>query len=179
VKGKYIMKISANTITVLKNFSDINPSIVIKEGNILETISSSKTIKAKAKVDTEFPRRFAMYNLSKLISSLSLYDNPEVKFNDNYLTVFEGEDESHLTYSDETTIIKVPEKEIVLPNVDVSVAVTNDNLKKIEKALGVLAVADIIISGDGNKVYICGKGISKWYNDEAEYFIAVESSSTF
>jgi len=218
------MKISTNTVNVLKNFSSINPSIVIKEGNVLETISSTKTIKAKANVDTTFPRRFAMYNLNKLISVISLYENPEVSFSDNSLTVSDGNNRSaHLTYSDEATIIKVPEKEIKLPSVDVSVTVTNENIKDAEKALGILSVPEIHISGDGTNVFIqasdvknpsgdsysiqigssdktfraifksenikvlpgdytveiCSKGISKWFNDNVEYFIAVESSSTF
>lgn len=217
------MRIDNSTITVLKNFSNINPSIVIKEGNILETISSSKTIKAKAKVSTTFPRRFAMYNLNKFISILSLFENADVSFDESSLTVSDGNKSTQLTYSDETTIIKVPEKDIKLPSVDVSVNITNDNIKDIEKALGVLAVPEIIVSGDGNNIYlqaadsknstgdfysivigetsktfraifkaenikilpgdytvdICSKGISKFYNNEVEYFIAVEQSSTF
>lgn len=217
------MRIDNSTITVLKNFSNINPSIVIKEGDILETISSSKTIKAKAKVSTTFPRRFAMYNLNKFISILSLFENADVSFDENSLTVSDGNKSTQLTYSDEATIIKVPEKDIKLPSIDVTVNITNDNIKDIEKALGVLAVPEIIVSGDGSNINlqaadsknstgdfysivigetsktfraifkaenikilpgdytvdICSKGISKFYNNEVEYFITVEQSSTF
>lgn len=217
------MNIDQNTINVLKNFATINPSIVIKEGNVLETISSTKTIKAKATVTTAFSRRFGIYNLSRFISTLSLFNEPDVEFGDNALTISDGDKSVQLTYSDESTIIKVPEKKILLPSVDVSVTLTNDNLKAVEKALGVLSVPEIIISGRDGKVYIeaadsknpsgdfysieigesdnnfraifksenikilpgdysieiCSKGISKWFNDEVEYFIAVESSSTF
>ena len=35
-----------------------------------------------------------------------------------------------------------------------------------------------VLPGD-YKVDICSKGISKFYNDEVEYFITVEQSSTF
>jgi len=213
------MQISVNTINVLKNFSSINPSIIINEGNVIETISNMKTVKAKAKVDTTFPRRFAMYNLNKLISILSLYDNADVRFEDNNLVISDGDNKiTNLTYSDESTIIKPP-KTINLPSVDVSVSVTNENIKDVEKALGVLSVRNIIISGDGEFVYlqaadggnpsgdvysiklgmsekkfkavfkaenikvlpgnytieISSKGISRFYNDDVEYFIAVES----
>jgi len=217
------MNISANTVTVLKNFHSINPSIVIKEGNVLETISSTKTIKAKAVVNTTFPRRFAMYDLNKLISMISFYENPQLRFEDNSVVVFDGTEQTVIPYSDESTIIKVPEKEIKLPSIDVSVKITNDNIKKVEKALGLLSVPEIFISGDGNTVYlqaadsknpssyshsipvgetdktfraifkaenikvlpgdynveICSKGISRFFNDNLEYFIAVESTSTF
>jgi len=217
------MKIDANTITVLKNFATINPSIVIKEGNILETISSTKTIKAKAKVPTDFPRRFAIYNLSRFISTLSLFDEPNIDFGETALTFSDGFKSVQLTYSDESTIIKVPEKNLKLPSVDVSVTLTNDNLKAVEKALGVLSVPEIIFSGRNGKVYleaadsknpsgdfysieigeasnnfraifksenikilpgdytvdISSKGISMFHNNEVEYFIAVESTSSF
>ena len=45
------MKITTNTLNILKNFSKINPSILIQEGNTLRTISPNKTIMAKANVD--------------------------------------------------------------------------------------------------------------------------------
>lgn len=148
------MKIDVNTINILKNFSNINPSIVIKEGNVIETISSTKTIKAKAKVETTFPQRFAMYNLNKLISTLSLCTDPEITFSDKFLTVSDENTSFHLTYSDESTIIKVPDREIKLPSVDVVVNVTNENLKNVEKALGVLGVPEIHIAGDGKVVQL-------------------------
>jgi len=217
------MKIESNTVTVLKNFSNINPSIVIKEGSVLETISSAKTIKAKATVETNFPKRFAVYNLSKFISTLSLFDNPDVEFGDNSLNVSDGNRSIQLTYSEESTIIKPPEKDLKLPSVDVSVNITNENIKTVEKALGILEVSEILITGKDGKVYlqaadsknpsgdfysveigntdknfraifkpenikilpgdytidICSKGISKFYNDKVEYFIAIEAGSTF
>lgn len=217
------MKIDATTINVLKNFATINNSIVINMGNKLETISSTKTIKATAKVITDFPRRFAMYNLSRFISTMSLFNDPDVEFGETALTISDGDRSVQLTYSDESTIIKVPSKNIVLPSVDVTVELTNDNLKAVEKALGVLSVPEIIFAGKNGKVYlqaadsknpsgdyysieigqsdrtfraiykaenikvlpgdykvdICSKGISKFYNDEVEYFITVEQSSTF
>ena len=217
------MKIDVNTINVLKNFSTINPTIIIKEGNMLETISSTKTIKAKATVPTTFPRRFAIYSLSRFISTLSLFEDPDVEFGENALTISDGDKSVQLTYSDESTIIKVPEKNLKLPSVDASVKLTNENLKAIEKALGVLSVPEVIVAGKNGKVYIeaadsknpsgdfysieigessnnfraifksenikilpsdytvdiSSRGISMFYNDDVEYFIAVESNSTF
>jgi hypothetical protein len=217
------MKIDATTINVLKNFANINNSIVINIGNKLETISSSKTIKATAKVITNFPRRFAMYNLNKFISTMSLFNDPDVEFGETGLTISDGGRSVQLTYSDESTIIKIPNKNIVLPSIDVTVELANDNLKAVEKALGVLSVPEIIFAGKDGKVYlqaadsknpsgdyysieigqsdrtfraifkaenikvlpgdykvdICSKGISKFYNDDVEYFISVEQSSTF
>jgi gp45 sliding clamp, C terminal len=217
------MKIDTNTINVLKNFAKINPSIIIPEGNTLKTISPSKTIMAKATVTTEFNKRFAIYNLDQFISTLSLFNNPELDFNDKYVNIFDANESTHYPYADESTITKTPEKEIKLPSVDVTFTITNDNLKNVEKAAGVLGLPEIVVVGDGklislqaadtknpsgavysieigttNKTFkaifksenikiipgdyevsICSKGISCFKGKEADYWIAVEQSSTF
>ena len=42
------MQLSTDTVEVLKNFSTINPNLVIEPGQKLHTISESKTVMAKA-----------------------------------------------------------------------------------------------------------------------------------
>ena len=49
------MKLSDNTLTVLKNFAGINNSILVKEGNRLRTISVAKNILAEAEIKEDFP----------------------------------------------------------------------------------------------------------------------------
>lgn len=146
------MKIDENTITVLKNFAKINPSIIIREGNILKTISPSKTIMAKAKVTTEFNNRFALYNLDRFISTLSLFENPELIFDEKHVDISDADKKTRYTYADENTIAKVPENDIILPSVDISFKLTNSNLKNIERALGVLGLPEMIVSGDGSNI---------------------------
>jgi hypothetical protein len=148
------MKISTNTLNVLKNFAKINPSIVIQEGNVLKTISPSKTIMAKGTVDTNFDKRFAIYNLDRFISTVSLFNDPELKFGDKSVEIYDGSRKSQYTYADESTITKAPDKEINLPSVDISFRLTNENLKDVEKAAGVLGLPEIIVYGDGRNVFL-------------------------
>jgi hypothetical protein len=217
------MKIDANTLNILKNFAKINPSIIIMEGNTLKTISPSKTIMAKANVPTNFGNRFAIYNLDRFISTLSLFENPDLDFSEKFVDISDSNKNTHYTYADENTIAKVPEKEINLPSIDVSFRLSNDNLKDVERALGVLGLPEIIVSGDGTNISlqaadtknpsgdvysivigatdktfkaifksenikiipgdydvdISARGISNFKGNEAEYWIAVESTSTF
>ena len=49
------MKLSDNTLTILKNFAGINNSILVKQGTKLRTISVAKNILAEAEIDEEFP----------------------------------------------------------------------------------------------------------------------------
>lgn len=217
------MKIDANTLNVLKNFAKINPSILIQEGNTLKTISTSKTIMAKSNVSTNFSKRFAIYDLDGFISALSLFNEPELNFEEKYIKMFDGNKYYNYTYADESTVTKAPEKEIALPSVDVSFKLTHENLKDVERGAAILHLPEIIVSGDGSKVYlqaadtknpsgniysiaigetnktfraifksenikiipgeyevsICSRGISHFKGADAEYWIAVESSSTF
>lgn len=146
------MKIATNTINVLKNFAKINPSIVIQEGNVLKTISPSKTIMAKAKVETDFGKRFAIYNLDRFISTVSLFNDPEFNFTDRSVEISSDNRKTNYIYADESNITKAPDKEIALPSVDVSFTLTNETLKDIEKACGVLGLPEIAVIGDGSTV---------------------------
>lgn len=148
------MKIETNTLNVLKNFAKINPSIVIQEGNTLRTMSPSKTIMGKATVNTEFDKRFAIYNLDRFISTISMFNNPEFQFKDSYVKILDENMESKLNYADESTITKLPEKEPKLPAVDATFKFNSEHLKTIERAAGVLQLPEIIVSGDGKNIHL-------------------------
>ena len=74
------MKLSDNTLTILKNFAGINNSILVKEGNRLRTISVAKNILAEADITEEFPRDFAIYDLNQFLNGLSLHQDPDLDF---------------------------------------------------------------------------------------------------
>ena len=50
------MKLSVDTLSVLKNFASINQGIMFKKGKILRTVSPHKNVMAEATVSDEFPR---------------------------------------------------------------------------------------------------------------------------
>lgn len=146
------MKIDTNTVNVLKNFSKINPSIVVQEGNVLKTISPTKTIMAKATVPTNFGKRFAIYNLDVFIALLSTFKDPTLKFGDKSVNISEDNRKGNFTYADESTVTKPPEKEINLPSVDATFTLKNEDLMAVEKAAGILTLPEIAVVGDGTNV---------------------------
>jgi hypothetical protein len=81
------MKLDTRTLQVLKNFSTINPSILIRKGNYLSTVSPVRSIITRAKVDIEFENTFAIYDLSKFLSTLSLFEDPELTVNEKTITI--------------------------------------------------------------------------------------------
>lgn len=148
------MKIDINTVNVLKNFAKINPSIIVQEGNVLKTISPNKTIMAKATVPTEFNKRFAVYDLNRFLSVLSLYNDPDLEVDEKFIYMKDSSEQGKYQLSDENTIVKAPEKEINLPSVDVNFTLKNEDLTKVEKAAGVYGLPEIVVFGDGSKVYL-------------------------
>ena len=68
------MQISKRTLGILKNFATINQSILIEEGNTIETISNIKDVYAKVEVDETFPVTFAIYDLNEFMGVVSLFD---------------------------------------------------------------------------------------------------------
>ena len=82
------MKLSDKTLSVLKNFSSINQSILFKEGNKLRTISVMKNILAEATVTEEFSKDFGIYDLNQFLNGLSLHASPELDFaNSGYVLI--------------------------------------------------------------------------------------------
>ena len=84
------MKLSNGTVTVLKNFSTINPNLVIKAGNTISTMSAMKNIVAKAKVEETFPQDFAIYDLNEFLASISLFTNPDLEFKNDFVVITES-----------------------------------------------------------------------------------------
>ena len=52
------MKLSDNTLAVLKNFGNINSGIYLKQGKTIKTVSSHKNILATAEISDEIPSDF-------------------------------------------------------------------------------------------------------------------------
>lgn len=146
------MQLSENTLNILKNFSTINPSILVKEGNVLSTISQQKSIFAKATVEETFPAQFAIYELSKFLGVLSLFKDPEIELSTNQMIIKSGKQSLNYTYADASMIVTPPEKDITFPDPDIEFNVTQEELQKVVRATGVLQLPDIAVVGDGHEV---------------------------
>ena len=148
------MKLDPKTVSVLKNFSSINPSILFKEGSELRTISPTKNILAKAKVNQEFESQFAIYDLSRFLGVLSLFDNPDLNVNEKFVTIKDGQRKLNYTFADASAIIVPPDKDINLEgkNVAATVEVTSKSLDDVLKGLAVLRLPELAFVADGYTV---------------------------
>ena len=148
------MKLSAETLTVLKNFANINPGIEFKNGKKLSTISATKTVLAKAGVKDEFPEDFCIYDLNQFLSVHSLYKDGEIDFDDKHVIFKSGRKKLNYRKTTKTMIVTPPDKDLTLPSVDVSFTLSEDDLSSILKTASILQSPNISISSDGAKIYI-------------------------
>ena len=147
------MKLSDKTISLLKNFSSINQSILFKEGNKLRTISVMKNILAEATVSEDFTKDFGVYDLNQFLNGLSLYQNPDLDFkNDGYVVMKEGKSRSKYFFADPNVIVSPPDKDISLPSEDVCFEVSTDQLDKLLKASSIWQLPDLSVVGESGVV---------------------------
>lgn len=145
------MKFSERTITILKNFSTINPSIVFKPGKEIKTISPQKTVVAIAKIEEEIPADACIYDMSRFLSTYSLLNHPDVEFKATNFVMTSGSAETKYYFADKSMVITPPEKSISVPSEDVNVKVSWNDLQSVIKASGVLQLPEIAFVGDGEK----------------------------
>lgn len=146
------MQLCENTMNVLKNYSQINPSIQFKAGQVLATVSPQKTIMAKATIEETFPGEGAIYDLNRFLGVLSLFDEPELFFSDQKVTVQKDKKKINYTYADPQMIITPPEKEITFPDPEVSVEVSWSELQQVLRAASVMGLPEIAIIGSSGEI---------------------------
>lgn len=145
------MKISSETISILKNFAGINSNLVFKPGKELKTISEAKTIMAKASILEDFPGEFGVYDLNEFLSLYNLMNDPDLTFTDHYLIMSDGSQKIKYFYS-EVDILTQPSKDINMPECEVVLDVTMETLQKIQKAAAVLGHSELSFSSKGGDV---------------------------
>lgn len=152
------MKLSESTVSLLKNFSSINQSILFKEGQKLRSISVMKNILVEANVAEEFPKDFGIYDLNQFLNGLSLHSSPDLDFqNDQFVVIKEGRSRSKYFFADPSVIVAPPEKEITLPTEDVCFQLTSQQLEKLKKAASVYQLPDISVIGENGVIKLVAR----------------------
>ena len=166
------MKLSDNTLTILKNFAEINNSILVKQGNRLRTISVAKNILAEADINEEFPRDFAIYDLNQFLNGLGLHQDPDLDFNEkSFLSIKEGKRQVKYFFADPNVIVSPPEKEIKLPSADICFQLDSPSLEKLIKAARVYQLPDLAAVGENGVIKLVVR--DKKNDTSNEYAIVV------
>ncbi len=150
------MKISTKTLDILKNFSEINQSILIKKGKKLKTVSALKNILAHAEVEDDFPQDFAIYQLNEFIGVLSTMNNPDLTFHDKYVMLSQENGACTKYFYAEPSVVISPEKDINMPSEDINFTLLEKQYNDLLKMSSILQLNDILVKGcsKSNKIFL-------------------------
>lgn len=172
------MKLSSNTLNVLNNFSTINSGITVKAGNELSTVSAMKNIFAKAVVDETFDTEHSIYDLSEYLGAVSLFDTPDFEFNGESVNVTEGDNSVTYYYADPQMVIS-PQKDIAMPDPEITFDLDDEVLGSLLKASSVLSLPDMVLSSDGTTVSLTVKDKKNSTSNTYSRVVAQGNGSTF
>ena len=140
------MKLNKETMEVLKNFSNINQNILVKEGNKLRTMSTMKNILAEATINEPFPKEFGIYDLTEFLGVLTLVSDAELEFeSDSFLIINGGHSKIKYFFSDPSILVTPPET-FNAPETDVQFMISQETMQNILKASAVMQLPDVIFN---------------------------------
>jgi hypothetical protein len=144
------MKVSELTLQTLKNFAAINPNFCAKGGSKISTVAEAKNIVANAVIDMELPSDFGIYDLNEFLSVLNLVEEPHIEFKDKYVVISGASGKSSITYyySDQDLLTK-SEKELIMPECEISFELDNVVLSQIKRASSALGHDNVRVSDQG------------------------------
>ena len=148
------MNLSSDTVSVLKNFSDINQNILVKPGNKVQTISTMKNILAEAEISEKFDSEFAIYDLPEFLRAVELFEKPELKFNggSNVQIADTNSKQAIKYFFADKSVIVAPTKNITMPDKEVTFTLKKDAFAKLLKGVTTLNLPDVAVKGDGKSI---------------------------
>ena len=152
------IQLSKKTIDILRNFSTINKSILIKSGKWVETMSVNKNIIAMTQVSEAFPEDMAIYDLPLFLGALSLFKKPWLHFPDDKKVIIYDEDTQGKTvfyYSDPEIIVTPPDFNTNLPDVELMFDLPHSDINQLLQAAKVYGVEDLCVNGYQGEYSIC------------------------
>ena len=157
------MKLSEQTVSLLKNFASINQNLQFKSGNKLSTISAQKNILVNAEIPESFPSDFAIYDLNKMLGVMNLFPDPEMDIGDKTMKIGGKVD---YMFADPTMIVSPPEKELTFPEAEIKFALTNADFNQTIKAATLLGLPHICVEGKDGKINLVATDVHNSSSDE-------------
>jgi hypothetical protein len=151
------MKLSNETVAILKNFGAINQGILFKPGKTLKTVSSHKNILAEVSIKEDIPAEFGIYDLNNFLSVISLHkDDPSFEFDEKQVTIVGNKGRSKIKYrfTPSNMIVTPPEKQLTMPDAEIKFELTAEDFEWVMRAASVLSSPQVAIESDGKKVSI-------------------------
>lgn len=150
------MKISEDTLKMLKWMTTVNGGIKIDEGSMLYSKSESQAMCCVCQIKEKFPKPFVTTNLTKFLSLIDIVENPEFEFEDKYVTIGSEDGKSKIKFfmSDPALVNqsnKIPKEQ---KDIAIKFHFNSEDLGKVYEAAKVLNVSDITLKTEAGNIYM-------------------------
>lgn len=156
------------TLDILKNFASINQGIIFREGNVIRTMSVLKNVFARATIPDTFAQEFAIYDLNEFLSTLSLFQSPEISYKDDHIEIKSGRSRARYYYSNPKVIVAPPHDKNIEVTGDLSFKLPASVLEQTLKASSVMKLKELEITDQGLRAFDKSGTSSNQYNVDVE-----------
>lgn len=157
------MKLETSTLQILASFKSICPQIFIRTGSELRTVDRQEgtQILAIAKIEDEFPRDFAIYDLDSFLGVIKMFDSPEIEFGEKAMAISSGNSRVRYLYSAENLVPKAPDKSPRLADTRIEFTLSADVLSRTLTAAGLMKLPDISFRSRNGKIELVARDKSR------------------
>ena len=151
-----MITLTKNDIMLLKNFSDVNPSILFVDGNVQSVRSKLGQLIAVAEFDMDFPREFALFDLNKFLQVYGLVESTgsvQIEVGENVITVFNETTKQGLLATSKTNITPTVRTEPKI-DPDIEFEISEADLVYAKKSASINGFEDLMFRCDGKDVHV-------------------------
>lgn len=170
--------LSDRTINILKVFSGINSSIVLKPGKVLQTLAEDKSVYAEAEISEDFPYEVGISQLKDFIKLLTLQKKqvPLIEFGEEELIITQGQ--SSLKYVfEKPELINSPKGRPKKTDDLIAFELTWDHLKYILTLVTAMGFDQLCIRVENGEISFEAKDDTKRFGPASQFNNKLELSN--
>lgn len=167
------MKLTKETLSVMKNFAAINPSLRLTPGNFIMTKSVNGVAYAEATIADEIDSELNIYDLPNFLSILGqLGEGSEINLSNGEIVIQNGRAKVNLPDA-ESSVIVVPKQRLRMPPADVEFDLKAEDLAEILKISRAVGADRIAITNRNDHIVIDASAVEDGDNARTRYSLTV------
>lgn len=151
------MKLTKETLDVLKNFTQFNSGMKFSEGKTQRTISMNDGVLVECELTDDFPKTFFIYDVNQFLGTYeSCSDGTELRFDDEaHVKFVEPDAVVNYRLSAEKHIKAPPNKSLPIPkSFDAEFEINESQLNRLQKFSKMYDLPDLRLKAEDGKISI-------------------------
>lgn len=136
------MKLTKETLAILKNFAEINPGVILKKGNVLITKNIANIVYGEAVLNQELDLEIGIYDLNAFLAIMNLVgDDADITVDERTGNIRVSNERVKINYPGASAAaIVTPKGRVTPPPSDVEYDLSGDDFKQMMKMVHQLKV---------------------------------------